>query len=56
MRIFSALALAAMLAAITQAQGFTDECSLNFKLKVGGVTGAKGAWEIHPVLKVERVQ
>jgi hypothetical protein len=31
-------------------------CKIRRGMVVGGVTGAEGAWEIHPVLKVERVQ
>ena len=31
MRIFSALAMAAILAAIAQAQAFSDDCLLSFK-------------------------
>jgi len=31
-------------------------CKIKRGMVVGGVSGAEGAWEIHPVLKVERVQ
>jgi len=31
-------------------------CTIKRGMTVGGVSGAEGAWEIHPVLKVERVQ
>jgi hypothetical protein len=31
-------------------------CKIKRGMVVGGVSGADGAWEIHPVLKVERVQ
>ena len=31
-------------------------CKINRGMVVSGVSGAEGAWEIHPVLKVERVQ
>ena len=31
-------------------------CAIKRGMVVGGVSGAEGAWEIHPVLKVERVQ
>jgi len=31
-------------------------CKIKRGLMVGGVTGTEGAWEIHPLLKVERVQ
>jgi len=31
-------------------------CVIKRGMTVGGVSGAEGVWEIHPVLKVERVQ
>lgn len=31
-------------------------CKIKRGMVVGGVSGAEGAWGIHPVLKVERVQ